>query len=261
MVAKADVESLLVASLKDFGLTEYEARIYVVLSRDFPGSNVSASELSKVSGIAYTKIYSVLSSLNKKGLVEIMRGKPALYRLAEPLASFDRLKEESVSNISKAHDLVLSSIRKISSDAPRRDVQQRPGSGSTWNIEGKINVINKLSEQVDKAHKNLKIIFPNLRFLDSKILNQISSRSTRVKTSLIVSESDQKFLRSVGNADVRYNHSLKSRYALFDDKYSLMIALDTPNYWTGVFETCGNCTRQAYEHFDLAWKGSRVLRA
>jgi hypothetical protein len=64
---------------------------------------------------------------------------------------------------------------------------------------------------------------------------------------------------SSGNVVVKYSEYVKSRYALFDDTYSLMIAVETPDYWTGVFETCGNCTRQAYEHFNLAWSAAKPI--
>ena len=248
--------------MRGFGLTEYEATIYFALSRDFQESAASASEISEVSGIPYTKVYSVLSSLSKKGLVEVMRGKPALYKLVDPQASFGRLKQDKIADVSRAYEQVISSVKDLFSTGSKKGGKQNGEQhGASWNIQGKKNVINKLSEQVHGARKSLKLVFPNLNYFDKTILCQIFSRSSRIHTNLIVTSKDHKFLKDVPNVDVRYNESIRSRYALFDDKYSLMIAMETPDYWTGVFETCGNCTRQAYEHFDLVWNASRTFPA
>ncbi len=254
-----NAQALLASGLRDFSLTEYEAKIYIVLSRDFFTSGATALELCKVSGIAYTKVYSVLSSLNKKGLIEIKRGKPAQFKLTDPETSFGNLKGERIARVSKAHERVLSSLRTISMNATRMKIEQQREHGASWNIQGKKNVINKLSEQIAQSHQNLKIVFPNLNFLGDRILEQIRARSVELDTSLIVSRVDKRSVTEFSNSNIRYNESIKSRYALFDDRYSLMIAVESPDYWTGVFETCGNCTRQAFEHFDLAWKASKPL--
>lgn len=253
-------ETRLTAGLKAFGLTEYEARIYTALSIDFSRSGgASASELSRVSGVAYTKIYSVLDSLAKRGLVELMRGKPALYKQSDPESFFDKWTKEKISSISKAHELVISSLQKLSSQKSLKE-HSATEHGASWNIRGKKNVVNRLFEQIARTRESLKLVFPHPNLLDHKLVEKIRSRSNKVETRVLVSRQDLSFAESLASATLRYNDLLESRYALFDDRYSLMIALDTPDYWTGVFETCGNCTRQAYEHFELAWKASRSFQ-
>ncbi len=253
MLGISDATENLVPSMREFGLTEYETKIYLTLSNR---QIASASELSRVSGVPYTKVYSVLSSLTGKGLVEIMRGKPAVYRIINPERALRTLKESKIVGVSRAYEEVVSSLRKIRSNESRPNDDEH---GASWNISGKRNVINKLREELDGAVRSVKIVFPNLDILGKPILNQIFTHKHERHIKLLVSQRDEKFLKGISNVDAKYADTIKSRYALFDDRYCLMMAVETPDYWTGVFETCGNCTRQAREHFELAWKAAEEI--
>ena len=52
------------ANLKELGFSQYEAACYVALVGDHP---LNGSQLSKISGIARSRIYDVLRSLLAKG--------------------------------------------------------------------------------------------------------------------------------------------------------------------------------------------------
>jgi HTH-type transcriptional regulator, sugar sensing transcriptional regulator len=59
------VEDRLVSTLSDLGLTNYEAKVYLALTRR--GSS-TAAETARVAGIPRQRIYDVLSSLVTRGL-------------------------------------------------------------------------------------------------------------------------------------------------------------------------------------------------
>jgi sugar-specific transcriptional regulator TrmB len=243
----------LIISLREFGLTEYESKIYLKLSSR---SAVSASELSRVSGVPYTKVYSVLSSLSRKGLVEIMRGKPSVYKTVDPEKALRALKDGKIAKVSKAYEEAVYSLRKIRSSKLKTDDQEH---GASWNIIGKRNVINKLLEEMSGANRIVKIVFPDLDVLGKPILNKIIANEHKLPLRLLVSQNDRKLLKDVSNVDAKYANSIRSRYAIFDDQCCLMMSVETPDYWTGVFETCRNCNQQAREHFDLAWKTANQI--
>lgn len=251
MLRDDKTDSKAMRNMKDLGLTEYEVRLYIILvSRTVP---TTASEICRLSGVPYTRTYSVLSSLKEKGLVEIMRGKPILYKAVEPEAALSGVAREMITQISTASKGAVASLKKL-----RGDVSEDAEHGASWNITGKRNLTNKFVEELEHSKGGIKVIFPNLSLLDARVLERLLSTSQTKHVQLLVSPEDKRRIQRIDtrNAEIRYNGFVKSRYALFDDRRSLMIAVENQEPWTGVFETCRNCARQAYEHFDLAWKAS-----
>lgn len=60
-------------TLKVAGLTEYEARVYLEL---VAAGSLTAKQVSQESGVPYTRIYDVISRLEKKGWIEKEEGRP-----------------------------------------------------------------------------------------------------------------------------------------------------------------------------------------
>src|SRR5437879_12419663 len=63
-------------ALKEFGLTEYEVKVYVSLVEL---GTQTASELSRTASIPYSKIYEILGNLERKGWVETEKGRTSKY--------------------------------------------------------------------------------------------------------------------------------------------------------------------------------------
>src|SRR3989449_5970355 len=70
-----------VQSLMKLGLTEYEARIYVVLVKMGPRN---ASEISFLGKVPRPKTYGAIRGLESKGLLRIVTGKPERYMAVSP---------------------------------------------------------------------------------------------------------------------------------------------------------------------------------
>ena len=57
--------------LEDFGLTEYQARVYLAL---LEFEEATASQIPSASKVPRTKIYGIMRQLHDKGLVQIKAG-------------------------------------------------------------------------------------------------------------------------------------------------------------------------------------------
>ncbi|WP_101294627.1 TrmB family transcriptional regulator [Halegenticoccus soli] len=80
------------ASLRDLGLSEYEARSYRALLRTGP---TTAKELSRASDVPMGRIYDVLNALEQYNLVRSQAAsRPKKYVAVEPEAALDRLLED-----------------------------------------------------------------------------------------------------------------------------------------------------------------------
>jgi len=78
--------------LREFDLTEYQARVYLALLR--LGEAV-ASDIPQISRVPRTRIYSTMHQLHEKGLVQIIPESPIRYR-AVPISKFIESQVESI---------------------------------------------------------------------------------------------------------------------------------------------------------------------
>jgi len=96
------------ASLRDLGLSEYEARVFRSLLETGP---TTAKELSRVSDVPMGRIYDVLNSLETHSLVRSQTAsRPKKYVAVEPDAALDRLlddrKAELEAKVEQYEDIV-----------------------------------------------------------------------------------------------------------------------------------------------------------
>src|SRR6059058_2320982 len=73
-------------ALKEFGLTEYEAKAYVSLVES---GALAASELGRIASIPYSKIYEIIGNLERKGWVELEQGRPSKYYAKAPSTALE----------------------------------------------------------------------------------------------------------------------------------------------------------------------------
>jgi Mn-dependent DtxR family transcriptional regulator len=62
--------------LREMGLTDYETRAYLALLEK---GVLTASQISEEANVPYSKVYETLTSLERKGWIEMERGRPGRY--------------------------------------------------------------------------------------------------------------------------------------------------------------------------------------
>ena len=131
-----------VKDLREFGLSEYEAKSYLALSVHGPLSASSVSELSK---IPQSKIYEVLKSLVYKCLAEYWNGKPLRYKAVAPLFALKKIlnqKRMGIENLKEKKNNLVKELKPFKEN----------GFGS-WSSKGKIACLEKASEMISRAKK------------------------------------------------------------------------------------------------------------
>lgn len=78
----------MISNLEKLGLTNRQARVLTAL---FHFGDVTAKELSRITGVHLTRVYGVLTELAEKGLITKLEGDPALYEKTSPAAVVDML--------------------------------------------------------------------------------------------------------------------------------------------------------------------------
>ena len=102
------------ASLRDLGLSEYEARSYRALLRTGP---TTAKELSRASDVPMGRIYDVLNSLEQYNLVRSQAAsRPKKYVAVEPDAALDRLLTDKKRELDRKADQYESVVAELSEE-------------------------------------------------------------------------------------------------------------------------------------------------
>jgi sugar-specific transcriptional regulator TrmB len=135
----------LIYLLKNFGLNEYEAKVYLTLVA-LGSSKVGA--ISKESKVPQSKIYQVLESLVGRGLVEYLGGRPKEFKALDPEVVLKNFSEEKERQIEEMRNLFK---------------QMRPRNGiieGVWTMKGKglMEFINRLSDMFDRTREYAYVI-------------------------------------------------------------------------------------------------------
>ncbi|TYT62288.1 TrmB family transcriptional regulator [Natrialba swarupiae] len=102
------------ASLRDLGLSEYEARAYRSLLQTGP---TTAKELSRASDVPMGRIYDVLNNIEQYNLVRSQTAsRPKKYVAVEPQTALDRLLEDKKRELEEKADQYESIVDDLSSE-------------------------------------------------------------------------------------------------------------------------------------------------
>lgn len=133
--------------LEDFGLTEYQARVYLAL---LEFEVATASQIPSASKVPRTKIYGIMRQLHDKGLVQIVPETPLKYR-AVPFEGY--LKKKIKDMRGKAGELE-SSIKDLSKDfAVMHKKPEKQGKFEV--LYGRRNVRDRLNKIYSAAKKEI----------------------------------------------------------------------------------------------------------
>nr|WP_321498875.1 helix-turn-helix domain-containing protein [uncultured Methanolobus sp.] len=143
-------------SLRDLGLTKYEASAYSTLLRE---GVTGAQELSRRSDIPVGKIYEVLSNLNNMGLVEFQRSRPRKYRAVKPSIALNNLyakKEEETKNELDNFKLKVSELESRFSDIAQPDHTEIQFWATSIGEEDIIKNIKNMLDEVENEILHVK---------------------------------------------------------------------------------------------------------
>ncbi|ASJ05694.1 HTH-type sugar sensing transcriptional regulator TrmBL1 [Thermococcus barossii] len=144
-------EEEIIEKLQKLGLTKYESLAYITLLKLGPSK---ATDITKESGIPHTRVYDVLSSLHRKGFVDVMHGSPRLYKPVNPEVVLEKIKEDFIEDIENLKVAFLDLYREVhGEDLPE-----------IWTIQGFDNTVER-AEYVIRTAKHEVLINTPFEFL------------------------------------------------------------------------------------------------
>lgn len=125
------------------GFTEYEAKVYLALLREYPATGY---QLSKTSGVPRSMVYENLSRLHARGMVlETVEGRATLYRPLPPKTLLSRHESE--------HERLIAGLR-VGLEAIYTETQD----DRVWSIEGRSAVIAYATRMLREANSDVYLV-------------------------------------------------------------------------------------------------------
>lgn len=251
-------------ALRDLGLTEYETIAYLTLLKS---GEMTAENVSQVSSIPYTKVYSVLDSLESRGWAEHSNGRPRKYFPRSPV---DALKAEQIqfeTEFEKNKDLVVNELQPL---FEKKEIKEIP---EIWIIRGEENSFNKVIDLLDSAKKEIMLAIPwiprvllktNSDFQSLLRQNIQKFMNSDIKIKLLTTKETLKSLHGpeLGIAEIRVCDSMFGGGLVVDGRESLIfLDLSTPNGPdTSIWSEHETLTSIATIYFEHIWNNSEPYK-
>jgi len=143
--------------LKELGLTEYEAKIYLTLVARSP---LAVNDISVSSEVPMSKIYGVLGKLESGGWIGVTPERPKKYRATDPRITIDHACSRAIEKLESSRSMLLKNLselydkRRSDAEAPEFQV-----------IHGNANILNRMKEIIGSEAGVITVVlaFVNLR--------------------------------------------------------------------------------------------------
>jgi sugar-specific transcriptional regulator TrmB len=194
--------------LKDFGLTDYEARVMEALLMN---DSLSPGEIVSISGIPQPRVYDVLGKLKEKGMVDESPGKKKVYRARDIEASLGMRVKELNNGIGR--------IRKIVQKNRSADSTSKP---YLWLMETERVIINEMRKRIDNAKDEIIISCSKTRLI--KMRESLITAISRGVTVAIVlfPEPDKRLLDDFKGSIIKVRNGMTSEVLITDRSVAII---------------------------------------
>ncbi|AWR95660.1 TrmB family transcriptional regulator [Acidianus brierleyi] len=219
------MSSELRSNLEDIGLSLYESKVYLSLLQL---CSATMRELSEKSEVPYQKIYEVTRSLENKGLIKIIEGKPKRVKIIDPSIALKTYKDKIMSRFDNSISKIISFWSK----------ERKGDTERSLHVAGKRTIIKIIKEFMEKSRK-VKIVYDKPPEWLVRMIKQYKGDLTFITSQNIDI-----------NAKIKLVKDIQSRFIIFDD--SLLVTFNKNEEGDEIIiDSCRGCIIQASEHFDL----------
>jgi len=145
-------------SLKNIGLTDYEISIYISLVSEGP---MDARKLSEVSGVPYSRIYNILSILEKEKsfILKEEESRPSKYHAKSPDEALLLAKQDLLKSYEEDSNLIIRELNPIYQN------KKSPIKIALYVHRGRDSCFNALLTLFKQAKNSISFASPDLEFL------------------------------------------------------------------------------------------------
>lgn len=243
------MNSELLEDLEIFGLSEYESKAYAALIS--AGKASSVTELSQLCDVPRSNLYSVLEKLNKKGLVEVQKGRPQLFKALNPEKALKEIEKQKKESLERSRE---DAIGKLNDLRGKEEADTVPAL--VWGVKGYDSVIKKMKGIIDRADDQVLINSPDADiFVDELYQDLEKAKENGVKIK-ISTEKGEEFGKLREIAMIRTREKIHGIDVVSDEE-EVIIAPKLPA--VGVWVDNPEMAKHVKNFLDVIWKDSKIL--
>jgi len=204
-----------VTALEELGLTEYEARCFVALTRLSKGT---AKEISQVADVPRSRVYDTIERLDRRGLVDVKQADPREYKAVPVETACRRIREDYDSQITAAENAL-----------GRLEQPDSKDDEGMWAITRKEHVTDRVVLFLGEAEDTVHYLVPATEVVDREIRSALASAAGRgVSVHVEVPSGDDAaaFSEAVPDADVVVSSDLEATNDVYDEWPAQLLMVD-----------------------------------
>ncbi len=227
------IDDALLSQMKEIGMSEYEAKVYVILSAL---RVATAREIHEHTKIPRGRIYETLTSLGEKGFI-ISSGKaPIRYSPLDVTQTFERLKTESINSLEGLYQR----IKALENETPAPHMQGYKLC-TEWTRDNQIRMI------LNRAKSEIVFLCNDEEYL-TRYKSDISRVAKQIPFYLVLGNEDLAVSSPIkcytGGKDIDVallcpdaaeNTGLKIKLLLIADRHESLSILEEDGQTTGIF--------------------------
>ena len=239
-------------TLREIGLTSYETRAYLAL---IESGVMTASQVSELSDVPYSKIYETLNSLQRKGWIETKKGRPTQYYPKSPSEAFQATRLRLEEKIRLWKQTVMDELQPL---YERREFREKP---DIWILRGESSVLAKLQEMLDGTKKELMVAAPEFArvFVEAgaPMLNLLQSSGVDVRV-MVTGDWNIEELVDVG--EVRIRGGMFGGGVIVDGREALLL-LGGEKSTLVIWSNHIGLVKFAKDYFQHLWKSAKDIQS
>jgi sugar-specific transcriptional regulator TrmB len=236
--------------LAELGLSYNEVRVYLGLLERGPSN---APDLASHTKVPYSKIYSVLRGLIKKGWVEEQEGRPTLYHARPPQVALESLRLAKEIEFRRLEQELLEELGPLMGKA---DYRERP---EIWMVRGTGAIAEKALELINHSASALLMALPvltqELWGLLRPPLEAARARGVEIRALVPSSVARALVKRLQSVAAVKVRDQLYGGGIVSDSSKVLLLLIEGQSL-LGVWTEHVSLAKFAEEYFNYFWASS-----
>ncbi|MBD3191974.1 MAG: hypothetical protein GF308_15105 [Candidatus Heimdallarchaeota archaeon] len=212
-----------IEELKKLGFNEYQAKIYTALV----GLGVAtASEIAQASGVPPNKVYSVLDSLKKRGLVLAQESDTTTnrYRPRSPDTVMKDLRNEYEEAFRKTEERLFALYER----------SKKSYIPEMWILRGSQALFSKIKEMVDTAKKELFVGIDTPFDFRLHGIDEVLRNATKRSVSIRI-VTGQEGIDNPGELEVLYAMSEFAEIKITEDFHAIWVISDSDEILQGTY--------------------------
>ena len=204
-------------ALSGLGMTNLEVQVYVYLL----DTTATAKDVSQNTSIAYSKVYEILRSLEKKGWVSSDSSRPAIYYPKSPQTGLDATKQQMDTEFVQAKRAILAELDPLYA---KSGASEKPDA---LVLSGASTIMQKIWTMAESCKREVMISIPdaghNLIRGALPRLRALHDRGVHI-TILTSAKLDADMVRALSRvATIRIKQRLFGGGVIVDERYVLLL--------------------------------------